>query len=62
MFHPSAGSEKKPIKEPPNSFASYLGHAGFLLDLFFDFDDGDKIFLRNVRCPSADHTAFHPRR
>jgi hypothetical protein len=26
----------------------YLLHAGFLLGLFFDREDGDEIFLRNI--------------
>jgi hypothetical protein len=31
---------------PPS--ASYLFHAGFLLGLFFDPEDGDYMFLQNV--------------
>jgi hypothetical protein len=37
-------------------------HAGFLLGLFFDPEDGDDMFLRNFRRLSADYTALYPRR
>jgi hypothetical protein len=37
-------------------------HAGFLLGLFFDSEDGGDIFLRNVGWLSADYTALYPRR
>jgi hypothetical protein len=42
--------------------AYYLIHAGFLLDLFFDPEDGSAILLRNVGCLSTDYTALYLRR
>jgi hypothetical protein len=37
-------------------------HAGFLLNLFFDPEDGGYMFLRNVGWHSADYMALYPRR
>jgi hypothetical protein len=37
-------------------------HAGFLLGLFSDPEDGGDMFLRNVGCLSTDYTALYPRR
>jgi hypothetical protein len=37
-------------------------HAGFLLGLFFDPEDGNDIFLQNVDSLSTDYTTFYPRR
>jgi hypothetical protein len=37
-------------------------HAGPLLGLFFDPEDGDDMFLRNVCWISTDYTASYPRR
>jgi hypothetical protein len=34
----------------------------FLLNYFFDPEDGDDTFLRNVGCNSTDYTASYPRR
>jgi hypothetical protein len=34
----------------------------FLLWLFFDPEDGDDMFLRNVRLLSTHYTALHPKR
>jgi hypothetical protein len=36
-------------------------HAGFLLNLFFDPEDGGDMFLRNVGWHSTDYTALYPR-
>jgi hypothetical protein len=36
-------------------------HAGFLLDLCFDPEDGGDMFLRNVGWFSTDYTALHAR-
>jgi hypothetical protein len=40
--------------------SSYLPHAGFLFDLFFDPEDGRDMFLRNVIWLSTDYTATYP--
>jgi hypothetical protein len=37
-------------------------HAGFLLGLFFDSEDGGDILPRKVGLLSVDYTALHPRR
>jgi hypothetical protein len=33
-----------------------------LAEIFFDPEDGDDMFLRNVGCISTDYTASYPRR
>jgi hypothetical protein len=38
--------------------AAYLLHAGSLLGLFFDAEDGSEMFLRKVGWFSTDYTAF----
>jgi hypothetical protein len=38
-----------------------LLHPGFLIDLFFDPEDGD-MFLRNVNLLSTEYTALYPRK
>jgi hypothetical protein len=40
----------------------YLLHAGFLLDLFFNSEDGGDMFLRNIGWHSVEHTALYLRR
>jgi hypothetical protein len=37
-------------------------HAGFLLGLFFDPEDGGNTFLRNVGSFSMDYMELYPRR
>jgi hypothetical protein len=37
-------------------------HAGILLGLFFDPEDGGSVFLRNVGSLSTDCEALYPRR
>jgi hypothetical protein len=44
------------------STAYCLLHAGFLFVLFFGSEDGDNMFLRNVRWFSSEYTALYPRR
>jgi hypothetical protein len=44
------------------SAVCYLLHAGFLLGLYFDPENGGNMFLRNVGCLSTDCTALYPRR
>jgi hypothetical protein len=36
------------LNKQDTSFACYLLHAGFLLGLFFDSEDGGDMFFRNV--------------
>jgi hypothetical protein len=38
-----------------------LLHAGFLLLLFFDYEDGGEMFLRNIGWLSVNYAAFYPR-
>jgi hypothetical protein len=40
--------------------ACHLLTCWFLLELFFDPEDGGDMFLRNVGCNSTDYTASHP--
>jgi hypothetical protein len=47
---------------PPSSFAFCLLHAGFLLGLFFNPEDGSDMFLRNVSRLSANYTSLYYRR
>jgi hypothetical protein len=42
--------------------ACSLVHAGFLFRLFFDPEDGDDVFLRNIGWHSTVYTASYPRR
>jgi hypothetical protein len=42
------------------SRAFYQLQAGFLLGLFFNPEDGDEIFLRNVGWLSTDYTKLMP--
>jgi hypothetical protein len=42
--------------------AWYLLHAGFLLGLFFDLEDGGDMFFRRVGCLSKDYTSLYSRR
>jgi hypothetical protein len=47
----------------PRKLASsvcYLLHAGFMLGVLFDPEDGGDIFLRNVGRLSTDYTALYP--
>jgi hypothetical protein len=39
--------------------AHYLFHAFFLLDLFFDPEDGNDMFLQNVGCLSTEYKALY---
>jgi hypothetical protein len=40
--------------------ACCLLHAGFLLGLFFDPEDGGNMFFQNVGRLSPDYTALYP--
>jgi hypothetical protein len=48
MSPPYSGFNNKPGKKAVSFCACYLIHAGFLLGLFFDPEDGSDMFLRNV--------------
>jgi hypothetical protein len=71
MQPPSSGSKNKPsrkinLKEVASTqqaggSAFHLPHAGSLLGLFFDTEDGGHIFLRNVGRFSTDYTGLYPR-
>jgi hypothetical protein len=37
-------------------------HAGFMLGLFFDPEDGSDMFVGSVHWLSTEYTALHPRR
>jgi hypothetical protein len=56
MSHSPSESNNKP------STIFDLFHASLLLGLFFDPEDGDDIFLRNVGWLSTDYTALYHRR
>jgi hypothetical protein len=46
---PSSEMANKPTRNPSESmWQAESFHAGFLLDLLFDPEDGDKMFFRNV--------------
>jgi hypothetical protein len=40
---------------------TYLPHAGFLLGLFVDPEDGSNMFLQNICWLSVDYTALYPK-
>jgi hypothetical protein len=44
------------------SSACYLFHAGFLLGLFFDHENGGDMFIRNIVSFSVDYMVLHPRK
>jgi hypothetical protein len=52
------------LQEPASKqvASSHLLTCWFLLNYFFDHEDGGDIFLRNVGCNSTDYTASYPRR
>jgi hypothetical protein len=52
---------EKLARRQPDS-ACYLLHAGSLLGLFFDPEDGGGVFFRNVGSFSTDYSALYPRR
>jgi hypothetical protein len=50
------------MKQAADSSACSLLHAGFLLDLPFNPEDGGDIFIRKVGELLSDYTTFHTRR
>jgi hypothetical protein len=48
MLPPSSGSKNNPSKQVANSSACFLLHAGYLLGLFFDLENGGDMSLQNV--------------
>jgi hypothetical protein len=50
------------ISDFSNTLCLLLAFAGFLLDLFFDPEDGRSVLLRNVGKRLPDYTVSHPRR
>jgi hypothetical protein len=62
MSPPSSGLKNKASKKSVGKqVASRAFHAGFLLGLFFDPEDGDGMFLQNVSSLSMDYMALYPR-
>jgi hypothetical protein len=62
-FGGTSSMPNKPGKKREASKQSLmLVHAGFLLGLFFDHEDGGAMFVRNVGLFSTDYTALYPRR
>jgi hypothetical protein len=64
-FEHEAGGQTTQIGHSVEEFYLLLAtcfHTGFLLDLFFDLEEGDDIFIRNVGWLSADYTALCARR
>jgi hypothetical protein len=53
---PSLGSQNKHSVKVGGSF-----HAGSMLFLFFDPEDGGDMFLQNVGCLSTDYATLYPR-
>jgi hypothetical protein len=53
--------QKTSIKEGGNHRSACHLQLDFLLDLFFDPEDGGKMFLRNDGRISTDYTALYPR-
>jgi hypothetical protein len=54
--------EKKTSRKPACSRACYLLRAGFLLDLFFETENGSDMFFRNVGLLSTDYMGLYFRR
>jgi hypothetical protein len=62
MSPPSSGSKNKTYKELAWSTVCYLLHAGFLLGLFFNPEDGGDMFCWYISWLSTDYSALHPSR
>jgi hypothetical protein len=45
MSSPFSEIKNEPSKKPVRTKVWYLLHAGFLLDIFFDLEDGGDMFL-----------------
>jgi hypothetical protein len=61
MSPPSSGSKNNQARNRHNAVSSfcYLLHTSFLLNLFFDPEDGGDMFLRNASLVSADYAALY---
>jgi hypothetical protein len=61
FWHITPSSPKKATDFSEEHIATCF-HAGFLLGLFFDTENGGEMFLRNVGCLSTDYMALYPRK
>jgi hypothetical protein len=63
MSPPSSGLKSVPSKKPASSLQKEnMLHAGFLLGLLFNPEDGSDMFFRNVCGLSTGYMALCPRR
>jgi hypothetical protein len=65
QIHASAALPPEEGLPVPTSFLALLAtcfHAGLLLRIFFDPEDEDDIFLRNIGCFSTEYMALYLKR